>query len=163
MKTSKTIFYFKKGNNKMNTYINKPSVKKFAAILVTLSAVSLSGCLGAHDNPLLGHWKLESVSTTSDAPLLAVDIAQAMNQKAIGEHVQFTPTEMISHLPGGPNTSKVPVVKYEVRDSGKKVVVVQDQHQGNIVIRENQDADFSDGGDKVTLHSGTLILHLKKD
>lgn len=147
----------------MNTHINKRSVKKFAAVLVTLSAISLSGCLGAHNNPLLGHWKLESVSTTSDAPLLAVDIAQAMNQKAVGEKIEFTPTEMISHLPGGPNTSRAPVIKYKVRDNGRKVVVVQNQHQGNIVIREDQDADFSDGGDKVTLHSGTLILHLKKD
>ncbi len=131
-----------------------------AAVLV--ASASLSGCNFGESNHLLGQWKLESVSASSKAPSVDSMVASLLSARAKGEHITFTPDKIIYKLNNG-NTMRLKVIKYEIKEGGHKVVVVQKQDKNGLDVVEHQPAMFHDDYHKVDLTSGLLVMHLKRE
>ncbi|WP_248885815.1 hypothetical protein [Acidithiobacillus acidisediminis] len=129
--------------------------------VVVIAAASLSGCNFGESNHLLGNWKLESISVSSNAPAEYAKVAALLSAQSKGERLTFTPEKIVYHMHG--NVMSLKVLKYEIKDGGHKVVVVQKQHKLGADVVEYQPAMFHDDYHKVDLTSGLLVMHLKRE
>lgn len=127
--------------------------------LLLVSILGLAGCtLYAHDNPIYGKWKLTKVSAVHGANADVLSIVRLLDSRMRGEVYNFEPGKLTVTAQNG-NTVSMKVIKYEVKDGRKKVIVVQKQRKLGVDFVEYQPAVLYDGGRRMDLTSGEVILH----
>lgn len=135
---------------------------KFIAMTLSIAVLALSGCNLLGGNPLLGKWTVVKLTAAPGAAVGVSEAAALLTVRAHGEVYNFEPNDMkITNQNGG--TILLKVLKYKVENGGHKVIVVQKQEKEGMTMIEHQPAIIHDGGQRMDLTSGEVVIHCKKD
>lgn len=132
----------------------------FPAYIAAL--LSMSGCNFGNENHLLGTWRLTNVVAVSGGNQAAQQFVSTIGPKMIGEKYTFTGHNLYVKAENG-NKVDMKVIKYEIKDGGKKIIVVQKQNKFGADVIEYQPAKLSNDYKRAELTSGAIVLYLTKD